>query len=388
MAAAGGNDIAVFNYAEATGALLWQARQPGGGGNANGRSITTDAAGDTIVVGTTFAGAPEVRTLKLSGLNGSRMWSQAHRSITPGAADSGHAVVSAGKAIYAVGVSTEPGGTGLRVIRYADRTPSGLRPLGINVQGLWWRGPEESGWGLNLTQQGDVLFATWFTYDDDGQPQWLVMSEGRRVEDMAFTGTLYRTRGPAFSSAVFDPSRVTRESVGTATLRFTDSDNGTFSYEVGGRSGTKSITRQVFSSPMPQCAQGGSTSANPNFQDLWWAPSGSESGWGLNLTHQGDVIFLTWFTYGPDGRGTWLVASNVQRTGNNRFTGTLYRTVGPPMGAEPWSTSRVAVAAAGQVRLDFTDASTGTFTYTLDGVSQSKPVTRQVYATPKTVCRG
>jgi hypothetical protein len=266
--------------------------------------------------------------------------------------------------------------------------PPALRPLAINVQGLWWRGPEESGWGLNVTQQGDVLFATWFTYDEDGQPQWLVMSEGRRVDDMAFTGTLYRTRGPAFSSAVFDPSRVTRESVGTATLRFSDSDNGTFSYEVGGRSGSKAITRQVFSSPMPQCVQGGSTSANANFQDLWWAPSGSESGWGLNLAHQGDVIFLTWFTYGADGRGTWLVASNVQRTGNNQFTGTLYRTVGPPLGVEPWSASRVSVAAAGQVRLEFTDANTGVFTFTLDGVTQAKAVTRQVYATPKTVCRG
>ena len=58
VAASKGNDIAVLNYAEASGALLWQSRQAGGGGNANGRSIATDAAGDTIVVGTTFAGAP------------------------------------------------------------------------------------------------------------------------------------------------------------------------------------------------------------------------------------------------------------------------------------------------------------------------------------------
>ena len=39
-------------------------------------------------------------------------------------------------------------------------------------------------------------------------------------------------------------------------------------------------------------------SSAPNYQGLWWnAPPNSESGWGINLTHQGDVIFATWFTY-------------------------------------------------------------------------------------------
>lgn len=53
----------------------------------------------------------------------------------------------------------------------------------FNVQGLWWRSPanSESGWGLNLIQQGDVLFATWFTYDTDGRGMWLVASDARPV---------------------------------------------------------------------------------------------------------------------------------------------------------------------------------------------------------------
>ena len=99
------------------------------------------------------------------------------------------------------------------------------------------------------------------------------------------------------------------------------------------------------------------------------------------------ILFLTWFTYAADGRGTWLVASKVERTGSNTYVGTLYRTVGPPLAMQPWSASRVGVAAAGEVRLAFTDPNNATFSYTLDGVTQSKAVTRQVYATPKTVCR-
>ena len=35
-----------------------------------------------------------------------------------------------------------------------------------------------------------------------------------------------------------------------------------------------------------------------NYTGLWWAaPTGSESGWGIYLAHQGDTIFATWFTY-------------------------------------------------------------------------------------------
>jgi hypothetical protein len=36
-------------------------------------------------------------------------------------------------------------------------------------------------------------------------------------------------------------------------------------------------------------------------------PGGSESGWGVNLTHQGDTIFASWFTYTTTARrcGWW-----------------------------------------------------------------------------------
>jgi hypothetical protein len=35
-------------------------------------------------------------------------------------------------------------------------------------EGIWWNA-SESGWGLNVAQQGNVLFATWFTYDTSGR---------------------------------------------------------------------------------------------------------------------------------------------------------------------------------------------------------------------------
>jgi hypothetical protein len=263
-------------------------------------------------------------------------------------------------------------------------------PPALNFQALWWNAPanSESGWGVNIAHQGDILFATWFTYDTDGSGMWLVMSDGRLAGNNTYSGALYRTTGPAFSSATFNPSQVAATPVGSATFTFSDADNGSFLYTVNGITQTKPIVWQAYASPVPTCAADASGAGSTNFQDLWWrSPANSESGWGLNITHQGDILFATWFTYGADGRGMWLVMSDGRRTAGNTYSGALYRTRGPAFNASPWDPDQVIVTEAGSATLSFSDANNGTFAYTVDGVSQSKPITRQVFANPVTVCR-
>src|SRR5262249_17114558 len=88
-----------------------------------------------------------------------------------------------------------------------------------------------------------------------------------------------------------------------------------------------------------------SVAASANYQGLWWkAPAGSESGWGLNVAHQGDTIFASWFTYDTSGRGWWLVMT-APKTGANTYSGTLYETRGPAFGAVPWSPAAVTTSA-------------------------------------------
>src|SRR5712664_4937581 len=188
-----------------------------------------------------------------------------------------------------------------------------LAQMQPSYQGLWWKSPagSESGWGVNITHQGSILFATWFTYAADGSGMWLVMPSlmgtaeyedsgyygyGMMFTGFRYSGDLYRTTGPAWDSATFDATRVHAEPVGTATFRFSNANNGTFEYALNGISQSKSITRQEFSR-MPACELGGTPGAEPKSQDLWWrSPAGSESGWGLNIAHQGDIVFATWFT--------------------------------------------------------------------------------------------
>jgi hypothetical protein len=139
---------------------------------------------------------------------------------------------------------------------------------------------------------------------------------------------------------------------------------------------------------VPVCTSGGPPAASPNFQDLWWAsPAGSESGWGVNVAHQGDIIFITWFTYGADGRGMWLVGSNLSRTAPGTFSGPLYRTTGPAFSANPWNSNGVAQTQVGNATFTFSDLNNGSFAYTVDGISQTKSITRLVFSQPTTVCR-
>jgi hypothetical protein len=258
----------------------------------------------------------------------------------------------------------------------------------VNYEGLWWNAPagSESGWGINFAHQGDIIFASWFTYDLTGKGWWLVMTAPKTAPN-TYSGALYQTTGPAFNAVPFNPMQVTATQVGTGTLSFSDANNGTFAYTVNGISQTKNITRQVFG-PLPTCTFGaGNLAAATNYQDLWWAaPAGSESGWGVNFTHQGDTIFATWFTYDLDRTPMWLVVT-AQKTAPGMYAGTLYRTTGPAFNAVPFNPLSVVATAVGTATLSFTDGTTGTFAYTVNGVSQTKVVTREVFTNPGTVCQ-
>jgi hypothetical protein len=260
---------------------------------------------------------------------------------------------------------------------------------GFNVQGMWWASPagSESGWGLDLAHQGNTLFATWFTYDADGQPMWLAVTNGWRNGDNGYTGDLYRMTGPAMNGA-FDPAKVKAQKVGAASFSFVDPDNGNFTAQVNGTSFFRKITRFQYTSAGSSCSTGGTAGALPSYQDLWWrSPAGSESGWGIFMTHEADTLFLAWFTYGGDGRGTWLVASSVNKTGNATYSGTLFRSVGPPFSASPWDASKVKLAAAGSVTVTFSDPDNATLAYTVDTQSATKSLTRFVFSNPKTACK-
>ena len=248
-----------------------------------------------------------------------------------------------------------------------------------NYTDLWWNAAE-SGWGLNLNHQGSVIFGTLFTYDARGEPLWLVLARGDQQADGSFQGALFRTTGPAFNAVPF--TATTPVQVGTMRVAFTSLGAGTLTYSVDGVNVTKAITREVFST-QPVCTfTSASRNAATNYQDLWWNPN--EPGWGINVTHQGNVIFATLFTYDATGKGVWYVLARAERTGTGAYSGTLYRTRGPIFNANPWSAA--TTTEVGTMSFVFTNGGTGTLTYTIDGVQVTKAIQRENFASPTSVC--
>jgi hypothetical protein len=268
----------------------------------------------------------------------------------------------------------EPAGTGSYNLRIrADNVEA------ANHTALWWNAAEP-GWGLNVNHQGNKVFATLFTYDSAG-PIWLVMSDSTLQSDGSYQGALYRTSGPAFSAVPFNG--VVPTAVGTMRIAFPGSNAATLTYSFNGTQVTKSLTRQQFGTTLPTCTWSAfDRSYAQNLQDLWF--NAQEPGWGVNITHQGDKIFATLFTYDASGRGMWLVMSDGALGGSGSYSGPLYRTAGPVFNASPWIAA--TPAQVGTMSFAPTHGNNATLSYTFNGVTVSKQVTRQTFGNVKPLC--
>jgi len=261
-----------------------------------------------------------------------------------------------------------------------------------NYQGLWWKS-DESGWGVNFVHQGEQVFGTWYTYDTTGKAWWLSMLANKTAGG-TYTGTIYVDSGPPFNNFAGSATPV---SAGTGTVTFSDANTGTFSYTItGGATQTKAITRyDLGTGPKPTCTYSAAApnfAAATNYQDLWWAASGTESGWGVNFTHQGNYVFATWYTYDASGAPLWLSAL-AQRVGtSNVYTGTLLRTAGPRY--DNYKTTDLgANQNVGTLTLTFTNGNSATFNYVTNGtgglpaVNQTKSIARFPFGAGGTVCQ-
>jgi hypothetical protein len=248
-----------------------------------------------------------------------------------------------------------------------------------NATGMWWRA-EENGRGTWLSHQGDTLFGVDFAYDGSGAPRWRTLIGSKR-DDGTFAGDAYTTNGPPVSVAAFDAKSVWSFRIGGGWIALDDPQH--LSVDFSDVQARALVPLQF--GPLPACAFG--LIADPatvvNYTDLWWNPG--EAGWGIGLTHQGDTLFVVWFTYDSDGSPLWF-AMTANKTGPGTYAGDLYRTVGP-VGPSLQAT------AVGNATLSFASGSSATFTYSVQlagtptPVVGSKPITRQIFSAPGTACQ-
>ena len=250
----------------------------------------------------------------------------------------------------------------------------------LNYTAMWWN-PQESGWGLNINHQSNTLFTTLFTYASDGAPMWLVGSNLALQVDGSFQGAIYRVTGPTFTASTW--GAVTPTQVGSMTIRFTSDHSATLAYTADGVSVTKTIEKEIFGKAPVCTGVTGSRASAVNYQDMWWNPL--ESGWGINISHQGSTVFAVLFIYGAGGRDAWLVGPNLVKQVGEVFAGTLYTVSGPVFSAQPWTS--VSAMEVGAVTLEFTSGETARLTYSVNGVNVTKTIQREVFGTVVPLCQ-
>ena len=108
-----------------------------------------------------------------------------------------------------------------------------------------WYIVSESGWGMQLVQRGNTIFATLFVYGQNGAPTWYVATMVPTGTASQWSGDLYATTGPWFGTVPFNPADVVATKVGTMTWTQQTAATGTLNYVVNGTAVTKNVVRQT-----------------------------------------------------------------------------------------------------------------------------------------------
>jgi hypothetical protein len=123
----------------------------------------------------------------------------------------------------------------------------------VYVTDLWWN-PSEPAWSLNIVHHkqlvvggpgSDALVATWNTFDANLAPTWVTLTSGSWTSGQTFTGVLHQTTGPYFGNPYL-PGQAVDSVVGSATLTFSDANNGTLVYTLFGVTSSRAIVRKPF----------------------------------------------------------------------------------------------------------------------------------------------
>ena len=236
------------------------------------------------------------------------------------------------------------------------------------ITGLWWNAAE-SGWGLNVVQHGNIAFAAWYTYDSSGNPKWYVAPRCPLYDSGVGQGCIsdvYEVHGPIpFTGA---PLQATN--VGFVEFDFPDSGNASMFYEFLRAGDFIVLTREPLRS---------GPALPIDYSDLWWNPA--ESGWGLVITQESNVMFLALYVFDGSGNPVWYVAPDCEVASSGQScTGALYKTAGPALGTR-FDPSKVHATHVGTATVTFSDASNGTLSYTINNsnVPTTKPITRQAF---------
>jgi hypothetical protein len=259
-----------------------------------------------------------------------------------------------------------------------------------NHSGLWWN-PAEAGWGVAIEEQGNAVSAVMATYDESGQPVWFILPRAEKgaidssdaAAPLTFSGTYYRTAGltqldtcTRCGDPPLFPEQVVATELGSAGFVFNADGGATFMTPTSSL-GAKSITPEVFAASESSCSGDSPASSSPRYQGFW--ANVNESGWGLYLAHQADVVFGIWLTYSAKGDPLWYSMPLTHGDGNS-YSGPIVFSTGPAFDDPLYDATRVGAMEVGSATMSFDDANNAHLEYSLPGLyAGTRDVARQVF---------
>jgi hypothetical protein len=217
--------------------------------------------------------------------------------------------------------------------------PASASTFSVDYSDLWYI-PAENGWGLNLIQQNNVLFATMFVYGSDGTPRWYVASDLESSNGTNFSGVLYKTTGPYFGAAW--NSSYTPTAAGTMTIVFNSPTSASLTYVVDGITVGKTLQRQTWKGENLSGTYVGGLAANASSCNTVANGKIYITGGGMSVAHNAASQAVTITlpsttntgassictfngTYGQQGKlgsiaGTWSCVINGAPYNNGTFT--------------------------------------------------------------------
>ena len=119
-----------------------------------------------------------------------------------------------------------------------------------------------------------------------------------------------------------------------------------------------------------------------DYTGIWWNPN--ESGWGFSL-HQSatHVMFGALYVYNASGEPEWFTMPHGQWIDSTTWTSQIYRTTGPFVALPDFDPRLVLIRPVGSATIDFSqrpgEEGRARLTYTLNGTSITKVITRMVF---------
>ena len=136
---------------------------------------------------------------------------------------------------------------GISATKSIQRQIFSLETTGPNLRtnDLWWATFAEDGWGMNIAQQGRVLFPVWYTYDATGKATFFT-AQGGSWNGTVWSGIVFMHASSAWLGVPYNPALFTATNVGTISLDFSDASNATMTTTVNGITQVRHIERQPY----------------------------------------------------------------------------------------------------------------------------------------------